>query len=60
LWFLVGSGVIYTTGAIIYALRRPDPIPKVFGYHEVFHAFVIVGSICHFEHAWLVFELANR
>src|SRR5262249_30482932 len=59
LFFLVASGVIYTVGAIIYALRRPDPIPKVFGYHEVFHTLVIVASICHFEHTLLVMAVAG-
>ncbi len=37
------GGVAYTVGAVIYALRRPDPVPAVFGYHEVFHALTIVG-----------------
>jgi hemolysin III len=41
---LVGSGVIYSLGAAVYALKRPDPVPRVFGYHEVFHALVIVAS----------------
>ncbi len=45
---LFAGGACYTVGAIVYALRRPDPIPTVFGYHEVFHALVIVGSACHF------------
>jgi hemolysin III len=46
--FLVLGGVAYTTGALVYALRRPDPLPRVFGYHEIFHLFVIVGAVCHF------------
>jgi hemolysin III len=37
---LIG-GLLYTLGAIIYARRRPDPLPRVFGYHELFHALVI-------------------
>jgi hemolysin III len=37
------GGIAYTVGAVIYALRRPDPMPSVFGYHEVFHALTIVG-----------------
>jgi hemolysin III len=44
------GGVLYTVGAVIYALRRPDPWPEVFGYHEVFHALTIVASVCH----WVV------
>jgi hemolysin III len=46
--FLVVGGVAYTTGALVYALRRPDPLPRVFGYHEIFHLLVIVGAVCHF------------
>ena len=42
------GGVAYSVGAIIYALRRPDPLPTVFGYHELFHALTIVGAIFHF------------
>jgi hemolysin III len=42
------GGLLYTGGAVIYALRRPDPFPRVFGYHEIFHALVIAASICHF------------
>jgi hemolysin III len=43
---LVASGVIYSLGALVYALKRPDPFPRVFGYHEVFHALVVVASVC--------------
>jgi hemolysin III len=42
------GGALYTAGAIVYALRRPDPAPQVFGYHEIFHALVIAASLCHF------------
>jgi hemolysin III len=42
------GGVAYTVGAVIYALRRPDPVPTVFGYHEVFHALTIVGVACQY------------
>ncbi len=45
---LATGGVLYTTGAIIYALKRPDPVPHVFGYHELYHSFVVGGSICHY------------
>src|SRR5436309_8439774 len=44
LWLLVG-GVLYTAGAVIYATRRPNPLPRVFGFHEIFHLFVLGGSI---------------
>ena len=44
---LIG-GVFYTLGALAYALRWPDPIPHVFGYHEVFHACTLVGAALQF------------
>ena len=37
------GGICYTLGAVVYARRRPDPIPRVFGYHELFHALVIAA-----------------
>jgi hemolysin III len=45
---LVAGGLTYSVGAAVYALRRPDPAPAVFGYHEVFHLLVIVGVAGHF------------
>lgn len=44
---LVVGGVLYSIGAVVYARKRPSPAPAVFGYHEVFHAFVIAASVCH-------------
>ena len=45
---LLMGGLVYTLGAAVYALRRPDPYPRVFGYHEVFHLFVVAGAALHF------------
>ena len=42
------GGLAYTAGAIIYARRQPDPIPTVFGYHELFHALTIVAVACQY------------
>src|SRR5436305_5988974 len=42
------SGVLYTLGAVVYSLKRPDPAPSVFGYHEVFHTLVIIASALQF------------
>jgi hemolysin III len=42
------GGVAYTTGGIMYGLRRPDPAPRVFGYHELFHLMTIIGATCHY------------
>ncbi len=40
------GGALYLAGAVIYALRRPDPVPTVFGYHELFHLLVILAASC--------------
>jgi len=42
------GGALYSAGAVVYALRRPDPVPAVFGYHEVFHALVVVAAVSHY------------
>ncbi len=42
------GGLLYTAGGIIYALRRPDPLPSVFGYHELFHALVVAAAGCQY------------
>ena len=44
---LVTGGVVYTLGAVVLARRWPDPIPHIFGYHEVWHTFVVAGTTCH-------------
>lgn len=47
--FLLGAGgIAYTAGAVVYAMRRPDPLPGVFGYHELFHALTIVALGCQY------------
>ena len=46
---LIGiGGIAYTIGALAYASKRPNPIPGVFGYHEIFHALTILGALLHF------------
>ena len=42
---IVVGGVVYSVGAIVYSTRRPDPVPAVFGFHEVFHAVVIAAGL---------------
>lgn len=44
---LAAGGLIYSVGAVFYALRRPNPWPTVFGHHEFFHACTLVAAICH-------------
>lgn len=46
-WMGIG-GVLYSLGALIYAVKRPDPWPRVLGYHEVFHALVIAAAVAHY------------
>ncbi len=55
---LVAGGVCFTIGAVVYLLRRPDPVPAVFGYHEVFHALIILGCTCHFICVTLIVQTA--
>lgn len=45
---LIVGGLTYTVGAVVLGRRRPDPFPRVFGYHEVWHTLVVVAGICHY------------
>lgn len=45
---LLAGGVLYTAGGVVYARRKPDPLPAVFGYHEVFHALVVLAVACQY------------
>ena len=45
---VVLGGVLYTLGGIVYALKRPDPAPKWFGFHEVFHTFTVAAYVVHY------------
>ena len=46
------GGVLYTVGAVVYARRRPDPAPRVLGFHEVFHLLVVAASVTHYLAIW--------
>lgn len=48
IWLILAGGIVYTLGAIVYAVKRPNPWPRIFGYHEVFHALTLVGALLHF------------
>ncbi|HZK67463.1 MAG TPA: hemolysin III family protein [Chloroflexota bacterium] len=52
LGLLLGGGVLYTVGAVTYATRKPNPFPRVFGYHEIFHLFVIAGGASFLVAVW--------
>lgn len=45
---IVTGGAVYSLGAAVYALKRPDPSPRVFGYHEIFHLLVVAAALLHF------------
>ena len=45
---LVAGGVAYSLGGLVYALKRPDPAPETFGYHEIFHTGTLIGFACHY------------
>ena len=56
IWVLMG-GLFYTIGAVIYAVKLPNPWPNFFGFHEIFHIFVILGSVSHF---WVMYEYVAK
>jgi hemolysin III len=45
---VAAGGLLYTAGAVVYARKRPDPAPALFGYHEIFHAFTVAGAACQY------------
>ena len=53
--WLIGGGVAYTAGAVIFTRERPDPLPGRFGFHGLWHLLVLTGSACHY--AFMVFYL---
>lgn len=52
-WLVAGGGLAYTLGAVVYGLKRPNPSPRWFGFHEIFHALTVVGFTCHYVAAAL-------
>jgi hemolysin III len=58
LLLLLGGGIAYTLGAIVYARRRPDFAPRVFGYHELFHVLTLVAAGC--QYAAIAFYILPR
>ena len=47
------GGILYTIGAVIYARKKPDPVPHILGFHEIFHLFVIAGSVAFAACIWI-------
>lgn len=53
LFWIMAGGILYCIGAFIYAVERPDPLPNLIGFHEIFHVFVMLGSTAHF---WVMYK----
>ncbi len=51
---IVIGGVLYSIGAVIYGTKRPDLVPGVFGFHELFHALTVAAFVCHYAAIWIV------
>ncbi len=51
---LAAGGLLYTVGAVIFSIGRPNPWPKVFGFHEVWHACVVTAAFCHWLSIYLL------
>lgn len=54
LWLIVLGGIAYTVGAVVYAAKRPDPWPRSFGYHEIFHVLVLLAAALHLAAVLLI------
>ena len=51
---MVAGGLLYTAGAIVFATKKPDPSPSTFGYHEIWHAFMVAAACCHYAMILLI------
>ena len=51
---IAAGGVVYTIGGVVYGLKRPNPAPAVFGFHEVFHLCTLLAAACHYIAIWLI------
>lgn len=47
-WLVIAGGLAYTAGAVVYGTKRPNPSPRWFGFHEIFHSLTVVGFVCHY------------
>jgi hemolysin III len=53
---IVAGGILYTVGAVFYAMKKPNFYPGIFGYHELFHLFVVIAAVLHFL---VIYKLIN-
>jgi hemolysin III len=51
---ILAGGLCYTVGAVIYGLKRPNPFPGRFGFHEIFHSLTLLAFLCHWVAIFLV------
>ncbi|MCB1274844.1 MAG: hemolysin III family protein [Leucobacter sp.] len=51
---VIVGGLLYTLGSVVYGLKRPNPIPGIFGFHEIFHALTVLAFLCHWTAALLI------
>lgn len=60
LWLIAAGGIVYTGGAIVLFKRKPNPSPRVFGYHEVWHSAVVAAAACHWVAILIVVRSSQR
>jgi hemolysin III len=58
-FLILGGGIAYSIGAIIYALKRPNPVPGTFGFHEIFHVMILAGAILHYLPVYMAVAAAR-
>jgi hemolysin III len=51
---IAAGGLVYTLGGVVYGIKRPNPSPTIFGFHEVFHSCTLVAAACHYIAIWLI------
>jgi hemolysin III len=54
MWLVIVGGLLYTAGAIVYAMKRPNPWPGAFGFHEIFHVCTVLAFLCHWTASLLI------
>ena len=58
-FLLLGGGIAYSVGAVIYALKRPNPTPGTFGFHEIFHVMILAGAVLHYIPVYMAVAAAG-
>jgi hemolysin III len=58
-FLILGGGIAYSMGAIIYALKRPNPVPGAFGFHEIFHVMILAGALLHYLPVYMAVAAAG-